>query len=360
MNTEIENKLFEFNLFLEENKFWFKKDYHIKFDTYFKSGGIVKFYCMPQTIDDFICIIKYLREKSIDFKIIGFTSNILLFDHCEYAVIISTKQLTSLIEKENYVEVECGYSLQDFVRVMSVLHKSEGYEGLEGIPGSVGGGIFMNAAAYGSSISDQLLDVTVLNSNGEVEIIEKKSCHFDYRYSIFKKDLGKIILKARFNINIGDSLKIENRIERFHIARHSYQEWVYPNLGSMISLNRDIYHEILKKDKFRLIQFWILKIIYKNSIIKLFRRKNPDNKIFNILINRFLGEFTIQPSKKSINILINNGDSDIEGLFNYLKLIYENVGRDSEIENEFVFNSIYKINPDKLSTHKMIEFYFLK
>jgi len=347
----LDTKIKNFVVFLKENSLWYNENYNIKYDTYFKTGGVVKVYCTPSNKIDLISILSYLRENNLEYKIIGFTSNILLFEHVSYSVIISTKNLSSLKKVGNVVDVDCGYSLQDFTRVMSILYNSSGYEGLEGIPGSIGGGVFMNAAAYGTSISDLISTITFINSNGHVETKNKLDCHFSYRNSFFKNNPENIIISAKFKIIEGDYKIIQEKIESYHISRHSYQEFVYPNLGSLISINKDIYSSLLRDNVYYKYYYFLLKTLYKNPVIKLLKRKKPDNIVFNNLIQKHLGSFPLEPSKKSINILLNRGGYQIEEIYEYVINLHDKLDGSISIENEFVFDSIYKIDKEFEELH---------
>ena len=348
---ELDLKLHSFENFLKEEGIWFKTDFIIKYETYFKTGGKIKIYCTPKTEGEMIKACKFLKLNCISFKIIGFTSNILLFDHVEYSIIISTKNLTGIKKIDGLLEVECGYSLQDFVRVVSVLYNSEGYEGLEGIPGSLGGAIFMNAAAYGTSISDRLVSVKYLDASGQIQIKNKEECDFTYRDSLFRSNEELIILSATFQLKTGDCNEIREKIETFHIARHSYQEFVYPNLGSLISINSDIYLALLKNYRLAKCKYFLLKILFKNPIVKLIKRKKPDNIVFNDLVQKYVGAFPFEPSKKSINILVNRGDNTIADLYSYMINLDGKLGGEVCIENEFVFDPIYKIEKSHEELH---------
>lgn len=351
----LQDRLKQFQFFLEEKNIWFQKDFLIKYETYFKTGGRVKFFCSPKDLDDLKQLLVFLKFNNLNYRVIGFTSNILLLDYVEYSIIISTKNLTKLFSSKTYIEVECGYSLQDFVRVISVLNQSIGYEGLEGIPGSVGGAIFMNAGAYGCNISDHIISVTYISSEGEIMTLNKEECNFTHRGSIFRHMNDRIILNAKFNIIKGDRKEISNNIEKFHIARHSYQEFVYPNLGSIISIKGDIYRELLYSNKLYMIKYRILEKLYKNSLVKLLKRRKPDNIVFNNLIQKCLGQFPIEPSKKSVNILVNRGETSIEEFFEYIMNLSDRLPEDIKIENEFIFEPILTIQPEFAELHSKMK-----
>jgi|GEM_PF-1160182 len=334
--------------YLNSNNINYKKNHKIKYETYFKTGGIVKLFITPNTYEDFKNIVNMLNKENFEYKIIGFTSNILLLDEIDYSIIISTKNLTNLEITSDIVTVEAGYSLQDFVRV-AVINKAKGYEGLEGIPASIGGAIFMNAGAYGYSISENLISVECIDKDNNFIILNKNECNFSYRDSLFKQNPKYTILRAKFKLVEGNRDEIQKKIEIFHIARHSYQDFVYPNLGSMISLKGDIYHKIMKKSfKYNII-YWILKYIYKNPVTKFINRKRANNVVFNKLLLIYLRnkkdinlKYTM--STKSANILINDGTVSSKEIIEYIYLVHDLIDKKFHIENEIVIEPVYSIS----------------
>lgn len=348
----------ELGFFLQKNHCVFQKDYPIKYDTYFKTGGNVKFFLMPKSIDELKLVIGYLKNHNLFFKIIGFTSNLYLLDEVEYSIIISTKNLKKVSKIEKDFCVEAGYALSDLVRI-AIIEEAQGFEGLEGIPASVGGALFMNAGAYGHSISDNLISVDCLNGKNEIMTLKKEECEYAYRKSIFKnKDF--IILSAKFKFIKGDRLKIAKNMEIFHIARHSYQDFVYPNLGSMISIPINIYERILSKNKSYIFKYWLLKFIFKNPVIKFINRKRPNQAIFNRLLLQYLKnerkinlEYNL--SIKSSNILIQDGTVSTKEILNYLFVMYELLDKEYHVENEIVFGPVvYSIDENFKETYKLI------
>lgn len=349
---DLDGKLDAFRGYLDGNGFWYKKDYTLKYDTYFKMGGRVKIFASPQDVNDLKHIVNFLADISLPYKIIGFTTNILLLDEVEYTVIISTKNLIGVKVEDGFVDVDCGYSLQDFVRV-AVMAGSKGFEGLEGIPGSIGGAVFMNAGAYGYDISDKLISVECINENGEVESLSRQQCGFSYRNSIFKNG-QYIILSAKFKLEEGHRKSIERNIEKYHIARHSYQEFVYPNLGSLFSINEDIYRALLRGSRFYTFIGYVLKLVFKNPLSKFLARKRPNNIVFNWLLLRYIGGLNFTPSSKSMNILINDGRISFDGAVDYIFTLQEYLGGNINIENEIVLEPIYSICPDFIPLYEKI------
>lgn len=361
----IDKKLNLLDLFLKGSGIFFKKDYLLKYNTYFKMGGVVKFFVEPQSCDHFFKTINYLKEERLRYKILGATSNVLLFDDISYSIILSTKNLTRIELANTNISVEAGYSLQEFVRVM-VINDIIGFEGLEGIPASMGGAVLMNAGAYGYSISDNLISVVCIDESGRYIELSKEDCEFDYRSSVFRS--GKYtILKACFRIQKGCSKTIAKRVERFHIARHSYQEFAYPNLGSLISIPSNFYQQIFDRNRKYLCWYWILKLLFKNPVAKFVKRKRPESIVFNKLLFKYINKeynykINYKPSKKGANILLNSGNNTLIELLTYMKVIDKLIGSDFHIENEVVVEPRYDINADFKEEFKYIieRFTFVK
>ncbi len=353
-----EKELNELNDFLEKENCLFFKDYVIKYETYFKTGGKIKFFLTPISIDQFKLVVNYLFKNKLDYKIIGFTSNLLLLDEVEYSIIISTKNLVKVEVEDNMVSVESGYALSNLVRV-ALMHQAKGFEGLEGIPASLGGAIFMNAGAYGHSVSDNLVSVDCIDENNNHVTLSKEECNFSYRTSVFKSG-SYIILSGKFRLPKGDREEIARKIETYHIARHSYQDFVYPNLGSMISIPINLYQRILKNDKVYTMRYWFLKYIHKNPLMKLINRKKPNQLVFNKLQLKYLKskkniEFDYNMSIKSSNILINDGTVDTKEIMNYVFTTYHLLDKEYHIENEILIGpTVYSINDNFKETYHYI------
>src|SRR5690606_4271903 len=209
-------------------------------------------------------------------------------------------------EHDELVTVECGYELQDFVRSMLVLGYG-GMEGIEGIPGTIGGAVYMNAGAYGYNISDYIHSVKCIDSSGEIVYLSKVDCNFEYRNSLFKKNRHMDVLQVKFKLPKIDVQEATKKIEIFHIARHTYQEFAYPTLGSVFSTKRDLYGEILGVNAYEKIRLFLLKVLLKNPIVKRIRKYPTLETFNNLIIKKGLFNTTKQPvSKKTINTLINH------------------------------------------------------
>lgn len=335
-----EQEYSDFGEFLIEQSIWAHRDHPMKYQTYFKSGGRALYLVLPRNARELALVITRLHAQGLPYRVIGQTSNIMFFDEIDYGVIISTANLSRLDVEDRAIRVEAGYSLQDFVRI-AIQQGSHGFEGLEGIPGTVGGGIFMNAGAYGSCISDHLLGVDCIAPDGSQLHLTAAECGFSYRTSAFRSN-DLIIVAARFALNPGDRTAIYRKVEAVHIARHSYQEFVYPTLGSMISFSGDMYRQMFRKNAFYRNAYGLAKLALKNPVIKFAMRKRPNNGIFNALLRRYISSTASMPdyemSIKTANTLVNDGRHTTAARLAYMRLVSALVGPDHHIENELVID----------------------
>ncbi len=175
------------NNFLLNNKIDFKQNINLSKYTYFKSGKMVQFIVYPNCIKELKIFYNFLINNSIAYKIIGATSNLLFLGDVIYYVLISLGKFNKIEinESKKFVEVESGVMLLKFIRKLAE-GGITGFEELKGIPGTIGGAIFMNTGAYhGYEISDDLINVNVLTKNGEFKSFLKKDLNFSFRYSSF-------------------------------------------------------------------------------------------------------------------------------------------------------------------------------
>lgn len=330
--------------YLSKSKCSFKRNLELKYITYFKYGGGVDFFITPSSVSCLEKLVCYFRKSGIDFKVVGNTSNLIFLNEAYYSVIISTLNVNSISVRNDIIECESGAMIEDLVRI-AILNGSIGYEGLEGIPGTVSGGIFMNAGAYGYSISTHLFEVKVIDESGNIIHFGNSECDFSRRNSIFKTRPDLIIISASFRIesegfNYDDSIR---DVEVFHIARHKYQEFVLPNLGSLFTLNSCLYRHIFNTSLVRSFKFLIVRLFFTNKIIKLFNNKYPSNVRLNDLAREF-EDLSYPLSNKSLNILVNNGrvtDIDILTHIHKMKELTFGIG---ELENEIVLQSLIDID----------------
>ena len=184
----------------------------LKKHTTYGIGGPADLMIFPKSKQDLIKVIEIINENKIQLTILGSGSNVLVSDNGIRGAVISLKNSLKQIEvDDNILYAECGTMLGKIVK-HAVKNNLIGLENLNGVPGTLGGALIMNAGAWGGEISENLIHVEVINLKSEIQKIQKKDLNFSYRQSSFNKD--DILLSAKFNLKKADKDIIkENFIE---------------------------------------------------------------------------------------------------------------------------------------------------
>ncbi|MBQ8496395.1 MAG: UDP-N-acetylmuramate dehydrogenase [Clostridia bacterium] len=193
-------------------------------------GGPARLAAFPRSADELTMLISTAKENNIRYIIVGNASNILFDDGGFDGLVIFTTAMRKIEWNGNTVTAECGASLTG----LSAAATKRGLSGLEfafGIPGSIGGAVYMNAGAYGSEISAVLTESTYLQ-NGEIHTRTAEEHHFSYRTSIYRST-SDIILSATLTLTPDDPRDIEARASRNMTSRKNKQPLEYPNAGSV-------------------------------------------------------------------------------------------------------------------------------
>lgn len=304
--------------------------------SWFRTGGFAEVIVFPDSRSQLSKSVDWISDAGLNFKVVGETSNLIFLDDVNYSILISTSKIASLNYNpgSSLITAECGVLLPELSRYALSL-SAKGFEGLEGIPGTVGAAVFMNAGAYGDEIKDVIESVDVVQPNGGIKTYSLEDLNLSHRNSIFRSENNnEIIVSASFRVDVGDSLQIYNRMSLFHNKRHKYQEFMYPTLGSIYSSS--IYRALAKKDMwFKFVSSIYYLIFYK---LKLFRREAPDNRkwLNDFTVARFGISYENQPfSHKDMNTLVNNGHHT-DDILCYINQLNSIIGSDILIENEIV------------------------
>ena len=184
----------------------------LKKHTTYGIGGPADLMIFPKSKQDLIKVVEIINKNKIQLAILGSGSNVLVSDNGIRGAVISLKNSLKQIEvDDNILYAECGTMLGKIVK-HAVKNNLIGLENLNGVPGTLGGALIMNAGAWGGEISENLIHVEVINSKSEIQKIQKKDLNFSYRQSSFNKD--DILLSAKFNLKKADKDIIkENFIE---------------------------------------------------------------------------------------------------------------------------------------------------
>lgn len=204
----------------------------MKNHTTVRVGGNCDAFVTPSSVSQIVNVIKELKNRKIQYYVIGNGSNLLVSDENINAVIINLGRKFSKIDFDgNKVTALSGCA----VPKLALEAKKKGLSGLEfacGVPGTVGGAVFMNAGCYGSDFSQIVEEVTYLDKEDNIKTIKNKDIHFGYRKSIFKDNKDFVILSATFRLEKADISKIEEKMKENSLARRTKQPLEYPNFGS--------------------------------------------------------------------------------------------------------------------------------
>lgn len=257
----------------------------------------------PNSIDNLILLIDYLKDNNIKYYILGKGSNVILPDTKFKGVIISLELLNNVTFESNIVTGEAGIILTSFVQ-KCVNNSLSGLEYIGTIPGTLGGALYGNAGVKDHTIYDNLLYVYVIKDNKLIKL-DKKDIEVSYRHTSFK-NTNDIIVSATFKLNNGDKDTMNNIIKESREKRRESQPLEYKNAGSIF--------------------------------------KNPEGNYAGKLIeeaglkNYHIGDAYI--SDKHANFIVNKGNAksiDIKNLINYIKdEVYKKENIELELEQIIV------------------------
>ena len=198
--------------------------------TSFRIGGPVKRMAQPKTTEDLVVLDGFLREEGVRTILLGNGTNVLFPDEGLDAVVVSTGQMARIERAGESMTADAGVSLARLA-VTACRESLAGLEFAHGIPGSLGGGVVMNAGAYDGALSDVITEVTALFPDG-VRTIPAQELHFSYRHSLFTEEREVVVLHARLQLRPGDSSEIRRRMEELMTRRKTSQPLEYPSAGS--------------------------------------------------------------------------------------------------------------------------------
>ena len=198
--------------------------------TSFRIGGPAKRMAFPKTAEELIVLDGFARELGVRTIVLGNGTNVLFPDEGIDAAVIATGEMARIERDGETLTADAGVSL---ARLAAVAWQ-EGLTGLEfahGIPGSLGGGVVMNAGAYDGSLSDVLSEVTALFPDG-VRTIPAEDLQLSYRHSLFTEQPDAVALRAKVRLRTGERDAIKARMDELMARRKASQPLEYPSAGS--------------------------------------------------------------------------------------------------------------------------------
>lgn len=217
----------------------------MKLHTSFKVGGVADLFITANTIEEIKEVLNISKENNIPLKIIGNGTNLLVKDKGFRGIIlkinlqeININKIDESEENDKYiVNVQSGMAIG---KLAQILLKNEigGFEFASGIPGTIGGAIKMNAGAYGGEFKDIIQDVTYLNAENEIVVIQNSECNFSYRHSLFS-DKDYIILECNLKLHKDTKDNIQKKLDENLQNRKEKQPIEYPSAGSTFKRGED-------------------------------------------------------------------------------------------------------------------------
>ncbi|MCU6745475.1 UDP-N-acetylmuramate dehydrogenase [Suilimivivens aceti] len=199
--------------------------------TTFRIGGEAACFIRISSEEQLRKLIPYFENVGAEYFVLGKGSNLLVGDKGYPGVILQISDACQQIEaEENRLQVQAGAALSK-VALFAMERGLEGLEFAAGIPGTVGGGVVMNAGAYGGEMKQVVESVRVLSSEGEILTLDNDTMEFGYRTSIIR-NRNFIVLSVTFLLREGNREEIRARIEDFQKRRMEKQPLNYPSAGS--------------------------------------------------------------------------------------------------------------------------------
>lgn len=215
--------------------------------TYTKTGGRADFLAFPKSREEVEQLIRQVKLKNIPLTILGNASNLIVRDGGIRGLVMMMTELKEMRLLENQVlEADAGAALIDLSR-LALTHTFTGLEFACGIPGSIGGAVYMNAGAYGGEVKDVITEVDVITNEGMFKTYTNQSCDFSYRHSIFQ-DNQDLVLTVRFQLKEGQADEIKAEMNRLTELRESKQPLEYPSCGSVFKRPEGYYTGKLIQD----------------------------------------------------------------------------------------------------------------
>lgn len=207
--------------------------------TTYKVGGPARIYLKVKDVDSLIKTIKYCGKHRVKYLVIGRGSNLLFSDREYEGLIISLNECFNEIKVNGSTMIaQAGVSMISLSYQAAKIGLS-GFEFMGGIPGSIGGGIYMNAGAYKYDLASVVKTVTLLNEKHEVVTFNNEQMDFSYRHSICQDNRKLIVLEVTFELTAKSPDEIKAVLDKRKERRMSSQPWNMPSAGSVFRNPQD-------------------------------------------------------------------------------------------------------------------------
>lgn len=221
----------EFTEFVAERGFDYIFDAPMSEYTTFKIGGKADILIQPRSVEELLEIIESAEKCEVPITFIGNGSNLLVLDGgIRGAVIKFGQNMAKTTVDEDVITAQCGITM---ARLASIAAENSltGFEFASGIPGTLGGGIVMNAGAYKGELKDVIIEATALCEDGTIKTFNKDELEFSYRHSVFS-NTKMLVLSAKIKLEKGNVEDIRGYMNELNQKRRNSQPLEFPSAGS--------------------------------------------------------------------------------------------------------------------------------
>jgi UDP-N-acetylmuramate dehydrogenase len=208
-----------------------KQDEPLMNYTYTRTGGPADWLAFPESVDQVKQLVDYVREHQMPLTVLGNASNLIVRDGGIDGLTIILTRLNKITVKDNQVTAQAGASYID-TTIAARDHSLTGLEFAAGIPGSIGGAVFMNAGAYGGETQFVVTDATVMLPDGTIKHYDNQGLDFGYRHSSVQDNHG-VVLDATFTLKPGNYDEIKAKMDDLNERRAAKQPLDLPSCGSV-------------------------------------------------------------------------------------------------------------------------------
>lgn len=196
-----------------------------------ETGGMADVLAFPNTVAEVKLLVNMANENGIPLTVLGNSSNLVVKDGGIRGLVIILTDMDQITVSGTKIMAQAGASLIETTERAYQAGLTH-FEFAAGIPGSIGGAVFMNAGAYGGEICQVLTEVSVITRAGYVKTMVNEEMNFGYRHSQIQDD-HDIILEATFILKEGNKHEIRETMDNFNFLRASKQPLEYPSCGSV-------------------------------------------------------------------------------------------------------------------------------
>ena len=199
--------------------------------TFTETGGPADLVAFPKNTEEVRKLLSMAKRDNLPITVLGNASNLIIKDGGIRGLVIILTEMNEITSHDDLVIAQAGARYID-TTIVAQQHGLTGMEFAAGIPGSIGGAVFMNAGAYGGETAEVIESVTVLTPENEIKTLTNSELDFGYRHSAVQ-DQDDIVLEATFKLSTGDKDEIQAEMDHLNALRESKQPLDLPSCGSV-------------------------------------------------------------------------------------------------------------------------------